>query len=1217
MPSYGRPDGKFQAATSTGQTPAAAVWLAMIAVALAVAEALYQGGVEGGTAARWGWLAGAAGIAAVSAVVAWRHGSRSARSVAVGLVVLMVLLGIGALRVRTVSVAPGRAAVDAAADAAQVRDRTLAAGVAAARRIGILALQRVGDAAPGQTPALADLLGATSIEMGVLVLGGDTVVAVAGPQRVGPSPPGTEAALVETPFSRLMLVTAHRGHRRAQVSLLLDAASALPSPGRSLAGSVGDSRGIGWHWLPQQEDVAAGSVGSVMSAIGGAMQAVPPDAEALLARELGLARRLAVAGLVLLSAIVLLGGAPPLVRALALLLPLWALVRGGLVLEGAGGAITIAVLAGAALLLLTVVLWQRSARRAPVGVIAAVILLAVAPWLVLRTAGQLAPPSGEGTLLAWFGWQAILAVATGAWLALASAPLRTRGDLMSSWRWGAIATVAAVAVALLGIELWSPATVSGWPWWYPVCWLIPFAAMLPVTSPLSRRVAIFTAAASLAALGSWGSSLDTRLADARTDVTRLGAARDSVTEQSLGELGSTLLDARDTRLEMIYATWHDSPVATSRVPTQLAVWVDTTVIDWVALDSMAPSWGDLQRVVAERGKTIEQVPLARGEGRHTVLVVPLDGDTTITVLAGPRSRIVRPTRFGRMIDWRVSADPPYTLHEVRADDALPDFTWRRTGRHIRADEWVRTGGRPLIVRATVSIDEPRPFAVRAALTVLLDVLLMMLLWFLVERFLGFRSGREPEVFRRSYRRTVTAALISFFVVPAAFFTLWSVLRLRQEVGHDRAQEVTRVLHQVDDEPVLDDPELATLPSVALAQVADRLDAEVAIYRSGRLVAASAPLLAELGLVSPVMDPTIVRAGPADERGLAVPIPGANVRVGGQMTTIPGVVMAAALPGGEGDLERDQVDLALLLLLASLGGTIAAVSVAGAVARALAQPIDSLRRRALAIGRRESAPPLNTPPAEFVPVFNAIEQMERDLGQSEARLEEETARTARIVAWGEMARQVAHEIKNPLTPMRLGLQHLQRLGADGDPDLRHKVSDTAVRLLEEIDRLDRIARSFSRYGTPPPQQAGPLETIDTGPVVREVTQLFGLGAGPLSIRVVGEGGPVPCRREELIQVLLNLLDNARQAGANSVECVLSHRSLRVIDDGPGIREEQLERVFEPSFSTTTSGTGLGLAIVRRLVEGWGGSIVAKPADTGGVEMVIDFAGGESASPEVAE
>src|SRR5690606_37937270 len=141
-------------------------------------------------------------------------------------------------------------------------------------------------------------------------------------------------------------------------------------------------------------------------------------------------------------------------------------------------------------------------------------------------------------------------------------------------------------------------------------------------------------------------------------------------------------------------------------------------------------------------------------------------------------------------------------------------------------------------------------------------------------------------------------------------------------------------------------------------------------------------------------------------------------------------IVAALPGADAELERDQIDLALLLLLSSLGGMIAALVVAGAVARALNQPIEALRQRALAIGRRELPPPHRAAPAEFESVFSELSQIERDLVESETRLEEETARTARIVAWAEMARQVAHEIKNPLTPMRLGLQHLKRLGADG-------------------------------------------------------------------------------------------------------------------------------------------------------------------------------------------
>src|SRR6059058_3269606 len=114
-----------------------------------------------------------------------------------------------------------------------------------------------------------------------------------------------------------------------------------------------------------------------------------------------------------------------------------------------------------------------------------------------------------------------------------------------------------------------------------------------------------------------------------------------------------------------------------------------------------------------------------------------------------------------------------------------------------------------------------------------------------------------------------------------------------------------------------------------------------------------------------------------------------------------------------------------------------------------------------------------------------------------------ARAARVIAWGEMARQVAHEIKNPLTPIRLGIQHLQRArrGADFDRTLE----DTAARILAEIDRLDAIARAFSRFGAPTIEQA-PLEPVDLHAVAREVVDLYALGGrdGVTTFTLAAEG-----------------------------------------------------------------------------------------------------------------
>jgi two-component system nitrogen regulation sensor histidine kinase NtrY len=214
-----------------------------------------------------------------------------------------------------------------------------------------------------------------------------------------------------------------------------------------------------------------------------------------------------------------------------------------------------------------------------------------------------------------------------------------------------------------------------------------------------------------------------------------------------------------------------------------------------------------------------------------------------------------------------------------------------------------------------------------------------------------------------------------------------------------------------------------------------------------------------------------------------------------------------------------------------------------------------------------------------------------------------SRAERVLAWGEMARQVAHEIKNPLTPLRLGIQHLQRAHRDRRPDFDRTLEETSERILSEIDRLDTIARAFSRFAAPG-AEAPPLERLDLVAVATEVIQLY---------RLAGEGAVVEldapahfwarARRDEVKEVLVNLLENARNAGARRISVAIRGRVIRVADDGVGVPADQLPRIFEPRFSTTTSGSGLGLPIVRRLVEGWGGTIdVESEAGRGTVATV---------------
>jgi signal transduction histidine kinase len=207
------------------------------------------------------------------------------------------------------------------------------------------------------------------------------------------------------------------------------------------------------------------------------------------------------------------------------------------------------------------------------------------------------------------------------------------------------------------------------------------------------------------------------------------------------------------------------------------------------------------------------------------------------------------------------------------------------------------------------------------------------------------------------------------------------------------------------------------------------------------------------------------------------------------------------------------------------------------------------------------------------------------------------RSERILAWGEMARQVAHEVKNPLTPIKLSIQHIQRAREDRRGDFDEILKRNAEAMLREIDRLAAIASSFSRLGAPGEAGAQPLEGVRLDAVVSEVLDLYESGDGAIRFEsdVPADLPRVSARVAEMKEVLVNLLENARAAITKAGRVCVEARHvddavvLRVRDDGSGIPPELLPRVFEPHFSTRSSGTGLGLAIVRRLVESWDAAV----------------------------
>jgi len=203
-----------------------------------------------------------------------------------------------------------------------------------------------------------------------------------------------------------------------------------------------------------------------------------------------------------------------------------------------------------------------------------------------------------------------------------------------------------------------------------------------------------------------------------------------------------------------------------------------------------------------------------------------------------------------------------------------------------------------------------------------------------------------------------------------------------------------------------------------------------------------------------------------------------------------------------------------------------------------------------------------------------------------------ARSEREQAWREMAKQVAHEIKNPLTPMRLSVQSFQRKFDPNDPDARQKIDEYSKTLIQQIDTMSSIASAFSNFAKMPAQKN---ETLNVVEVVDLALDIF--AEDYLTFKCDKKEIIAKLDRTQLIRVITNLVKNAIQAISQidnpKVDIELTDDSKNVIiivsDNGHGITDENKPKVFEPKFTTKTSGIGLGLAMIKNIIETYNGNI----------------------------
>ncbi|HVR29821.1 MAG TPA: ATP-binding protein [Thermoanaerobaculia bacterium] len=222
---------------------------------------------------------------------------------------------------------------------------------------------------------------------------------------------------------------------------------------------------------------------------------------------------------------------------------------------------------------------------------------------------------------------------------------------------------------------------------------------------------------------------------------------------------------------------------------------------------------------------------------------------------------------------------------------------------------------------------------------------------------------------------------------------------------------------------------------------------------------------------------------------------------------------------------------------------------------------------------------------------------------------EILRAQRLEAWAEMARIIAHEVKNPLTPIRLSTEHMQQVFAS-DPERFREVFERCTRnILLQVEELRAIASEFSTYSRVPHMDLRPGDLVA---LARSVTGAY-QAAPPPGVGIVFESAveEAPARFDEklLARALRNLLENAVRASRDRgtvevrVDADDGAVAIEVSDRGPGVRAEDMTRIFEPYFSTYDAGTGLGLPIARRIVEVHGGTISAANRVDGGLSVRI--------------
>ena len=306
------------------------------------------------------------------------------------------------------------------------------------------------------------------------------------------------------------------------------------------------------------------------------------------------------------------------------------------------------------------------------------------------------------------------------------------------------------------------------------------------------------------------------------------------------------------------------------------------------------------------------------------------------------------------------------------------------------------------------------------------------------------------------------------------------------------------------------------------------------------------------------------------------------------------------------INRELRELIIRLTIVNLLMIVAAIVLAYFLARYITRTLKTIEEniKQTQLDKRNKKIENVELPAELLTLVNAYNGMIDELENSAAQL----AQSEREAAWREMAKQVAHEIKNPLTPMRLTVQSFERKFDPSDPKINQKIKEYSNTLIQQIDTMSSIASAFSNFADMPAQQS---ERLNVSKITKLSLEIF--TEHNIHFAQAQEEIWANFDRTQLIRVVTNLVKNAIQATKTTENPTIAvdvnteddKVQITVMDNGVGITEEHKPKVFEPKFTTKTSGMGLGLAMVKNILETYNGNITFTSQEGQGTVFKVTF------------